>query len=120
MASELYKEYILDLYKNSKNKGNLEKCTNRATKHNSICGDEIEMQLEIEKGILKNIRFNGEGCVISQVSASMLTEKVKGMKINEIKQLKKEDLLEMLKIPISYTRMRCALLSLEALKDALK
>src|SRR3989338_8816217 len=116
----IYKEHILDLYKNPHNKGNLENPTYEFSKNNPLCGDEIKIQIITEKDKIKDIRFSGEGCAISQASASMLTDKIKNMPLKKIKNLNKDDILEMLKIPISYTRIKCALLPLDAIKGALE
>ena len=120
MNLEIYKEHILDLYKNPHNKGNLKNPTYEFSKNNPICGDEIKIQIVTEKDKIKDIRFSGEGCAISQSSASMLTDKIKNMPLKKIKNLNKDDILEMLKIPISYTRIKCALLPLDAIKGALE
>jgi len=120
MNLEIYKEHILDLYKNPHNKGNLKNPTYEFSKNNPICGDEIKIQIVTEKDKIKDIRFSGEGCAISQASASMLTDKIKNMPLKKIKNLNKDDILEMLKIPISYTRIKCALLPLDAIKGALE
>ena len=115
----IYKEHILDLYKNPHNKGNLKNPTYEFSKNNPVCGDEIKIQIITEKDKIRDIRFSGEGCAISQASASMLTDKIKNMPLKKIKNLNKDDILEMLKIPISYTRIKCALLPLDAVKGAL-
>ncbi len=120
MTLEMYKEHILDLYKNPRNKGVLENPTNEATKYNPLCGDEIKIQLILNNNKIINVNFSGQGCAISQASASLLTEKIKNMNLNEVKKLNKEDILNLLKIPISYTRIKCALLPLEAIKEALE
>ena len=120
MNLEIYKEHILDLYKNPHNKGNLKNPTHEASKKNSLCGDEIKIQLIIKKNRVSNVKFNGQGCAISQASASLLTDKIKELSVEQIKKLNKEDLLDMLKIPISYTRIKCTLLPLEAVKGALE
>ena len=120
MNLEIYKEHILDLYKNPHNKGNLKNPTYEFSKNNPICGDEIKIQIVTEKDKIKDIRFSGEGCAISQASASMLTDKIKNMPLKKIKNLNKDDILEMLKIPISYTRIKCALLPLDAINGALE
>ena len=116
----LYTEIILDLYKNPLNKGNIDNPTNQSSKNNPLCGDEIKIQLIIENNKIKNIKFHGQGCAISQASASLLTEKVKNMSVEEVKNLNKDDVLELLNIPISPARMKCALLVLDTLNGALE
>lgn len=120
MSLNLYTEIILDLYKNPLNKGILENPTHEFFKNNPLCGDEIKIQLIIENDKIKEIKFNGTGCAISQASASLLTEKIKRMSIENIKNLNKDDILEMLHIPISQPRLKCALLSLDVLRGALE
>jgi len=83
-------------------------------------GDEITIQLILEDNQIKEVRFSGQGCAISQASTSMLTDKIKKMDIEEIKCLNKDDVLEMLHIPISPGRLKCALLSLDTLRGALE
>ncbi|MDP2672291.1 MAG: SUF system NifU family Fe-S cluster assembly protein [Nanoarchaeota archaeon] len=119
MNLEMYKEHILDLYKNPHNKGELENFTHSFAKDNPLCGDEIKIQLIIKKNKIADVRFNGIGCVISNASASMLTDRIKKMEIEKIKKLAKEDILKMLKIPISPARIKCALLPLDAVRGAL-
>ena len=87
MNLEIYKEHILDLYRNPHNKGNLKNPTYEFSKNNPICGDEIKIQIITEKDKIKDIRFSGEGCAISQASASMLTDKIKNMPLKKIKNL---------------------------------
>lgn len=117
---DIYTEIIIDLYKNPLNKGIIENPTHENFKNNPLCGDEIKIQLKIEDNKVNEIKFNGNGCAISQASASLLTDKIKNMDIDEIKTLNKDDILNLLHIPISPGRLKCALLSLETLKGALE
>lgn len=120
--NSIYTEIILDLYKNPSNKGIIENPTHEFFKSNPLCGDEIKIQLVIENDKIKEVKFSGQGCAISQASASLLTEKIKNLNLNveQAKNLNKEHILEMLHIPISQPRLRCALLSLDALRGALE
>ena len=120
MTNNIYTEIILDLYKHPHNKGNLNNPTHEITKNNPLCGDEITIQLVIENDKIKDIKFSGQGCAISQASASLLTDKIKNMPLTDINNLNKDDVLEMLHIDISPARMKCALLSLDALKGAIE
>jgi nitrogen fixation NifU-like protein len=117
--TNMYQENIIDLYKHPKNKGMLESPTHEYSKNNPLCGDEISIQLIIEDNKIKDVKFLGEGCAISIASVSMLTDKIKRMDIEVINNLTKDDILEMLHIPISTARIKCALLSLETVKGAL-
>jgi len=120
IPNSMYREHILELYKSPSNFGILENATSQATEHNSICGDEITVQLLIKNNKISDIKFYGSGCVISLVASSLLTEKIKGMKIKDVMNLEKKDILKLLKIHITSSRIKCALLSLEATKKALK
>jgi nitrogen fixation NifU-like protein len=118
MSSDIYKDIILDYYRNPRNSGDLENPDVRAKDSNPLCGDIIEMQLKIKDGMIEDLRFKGKGCAISQASASMLTEVVKGKTLDEVKALGKSDVLEMLGIDPGPTRIKCALLGLKVLKLA--
>ena len=116
MSSEIYKDIILDYYRNPRNFGDLPEPDVRAKDSNPLCGDIIEMQLKIKDGKVDDIRFKGKGCAISQASASMLTEAVKGKTLDEIKAMGKPNVLELLGIDPGPTRIKCALLGLKVLK----
>jgi|TARA_B100001971_G_C18172363_1_gene527913 nitrogen fixation NifU-like protein len=116
----MYTEIILDLYKNPRNKGQLKNPTHESERNNPLCGDEIKLQLQVKNNQIKDVKFSGNGCAISQASASLLTDKLKNLPIEEAKSLNKETVLDLLHIPISPARMKCALLSLETLKEALE
>lgn len=110
----------MELYKNPSNFGLLESPSHEATEYNSVCGDEITVQLKVRDGKIQDIKFSGSGCVISLVSGSLLTEKIKGMEAREAINLTKDDVLKLLKVKITPARIKCALLSLEAVKKALR
>lgn len=116
MSSDIYKDIILDYYRNPRNFGDLPEPDVRAKDSNPLCGDIIEMQLKIKDGKVDDVRFKGKGCAISQASASMLTEVVKGKTLDEIKALGKPDVLNLLGIDPGPTRIKCALLGLKVLK----
>jgi nitrogen fixation NifU-like protein len=118
MSSDIYKDIILDYYRNPRNFGDLPEPDVRAKDTNPLCGDIIEMQLKIDDGKVSDIRFKGKGCAISQASASMLTEVVKGKTFDEIKTMGKADVLDLLGIDPGPTRIKCALLGLKVLKLA--
>jgi nitrogen fixation NifU-like protein len=117
-VDDFYRDYILDHYRNPRNFGSLERADVEAEDLNPLCGDQIRMQLELEDGVVSDVRFSGRGCAISQASASMLTERVKGMKLADIAKLSKDVVLEDVGIGISATRMKCAMLGLRVLKSA--
>jgi nitrogen fixation NifU-like protein len=116
---DFYKEYILDHYRNPRNFGTLENPDASAEDLNPLCGDtiRIDLALDAEKRI-QDVKFSGKGCAISQASASMLTETVKGMKLEDVATLPREAVLENVGIGISPTRMKCAMLGLKVLKSA--
>lgn len=114
----IYQENILDHYKNPRNHGKIENPSIHHHEYNPLCGDKIDFYLVIKNKKIVDVKFNGNGCAISQASASMLSEQVKGKTIEEIEKLTKEDILEMLGIPISPVRLKCALLSLDTLKNS--
>ncbi|MBI4991341.1 SUF system NifU family Fe-S cluster assembly protein [Candidatus Gottesmanbacteria bacterium] len=119
---DIYRENILDHYKNPRNFGKLKNPTASFSLYNSACGDKIEIQLKMKNEklkIIEDIRFSGEGCAISMASASMLTEKVMRKNIHEIKKLNTQDILDMLGITLTPTRLKCALLPLEVLQKAI-
>jgi len=118
MSSDIYKDIILDYYRNPRNYGELPDPDVRAKDSNPLCGDIIEMQLKIRDGRINDIRFNGKGCAISQASASMLTDAVKGKALDEVKAMGKPYVLELLGIDPGPTRIKCALLGLKVLKLA--
>lgn len=115
--SSVYSEIILDYYRHPRNKGTLDHPHIKAKDSNPLCGDIIEMQLEVDgNDSVKDVRFNGQGCAISQASASMLTELVKGKSLNEVRAISKEDILSLIGGQLSAVRLKCALLSLKVLK----
>jgi len=116
MSSEFYTEMILDYYRNPRNFGSLENPDVKVRDSNPLCGDVIEMQIKFNGNNIKDIKFNGKGCAISQASASILTEMAKGKNIYDLIKLDKKELLENLGIELSAVRLKCALLSFKVLK----
>lgn len=113
---DLYREVILDHYQNPRNYGTLDPADISYEEDNPVCGDHIRLDLRLENGRVAEVRFSGHGCAISQASASMLTETIEGKTLEEIKSLSKEDIVDMLGIPLGPVRLKCALLSLKVLK----
>ncbi|HLC85743.1 MAG TPA: SUF system NifU family Fe-S cluster assembly protein [Candidatus Nanoarchaeia archaeon] len=119
-SEEMYQEIILDYWKNPKNFGTIENPTASFRDSNPSCGDVVQIDLKVnDKGNVEDIKFCGQGCVISQAAAAMLTEHVKGKPIDKIKALTKQDILKTLGINLSPIRIKCALLSLKVLKYGL-
>lgn len=116
----IYRENILEHSKHPQNKGHLDPFDYSFEDTNPLCGDEIHIELRVnDEGIVTDIAFDGQGCAISQASASMLTEIVQGMSVDEVKSMPKEELLEEVGIELSPARQKCALLSYNVLKASL-
>lgn len=111
----IYQDIILDHYRNPRNIGTIKNPTNHIKVSNPLCGDMIEMDIEEKEGTIHEIKFSGQGCAISQAAASMITEYAKGKSKEEIQKLDKDFVQDMLGIQLSPNRLKCALLSLEAL-----
>lgn len=118
---DLYRENILDHYKNPRNQGTIEGADAVAEGMNPLCGDEVTITVSFaEDGeTIEDVRFDGRGCAISQAATSMLTELVKGRKAAEMANLSKDELLDEVGIPLTPIRLKCALLGLGTLKVAL-
>lgn len=116
---DLYREVILDHYKNPSNKGTLEDSNYCFEDENPLCGDFLHIELKIDdQGVITDARFNGHGCAISMASADMLLESLIGKTIEQARQLTKQDILDLLGIELSPVRLKCALLSLKVTKAA--
>lgn len=116
---DMYQENIIDHYRNPRNFGALDSPDAAASDVNPLCGDKLGFHLQIEGNKITSMKFMGQGCAISQASASMLTELAFGKTVEEAAKLTKDDIFAMLGIPLSASRVRCALLSLKVLKIAL-
>jgi nitrogen fixation protein NifU and related proteins len=121
MVDDLYREVILDHYKNPRSHGLLEDADARAEGMNPLCGDEVTISLAFgEDGdTIHDVMFEGRGCAISQAATSMLMEMVKGRSAEEVAAMPKEELLDEVGIPLNPIRLKCALLGLGTLKVAL-
>ena len=120
MAYEMYQEQILDHYKHPRNHGEMPDADLHARDYNPLCGDDLTIYLKTdEKGTIIDVKFVGQGCAISQSSASMLTVMLKGKNISDAMKIDSDRIVKMLGIPLSAVRLKCALLSLQVLKKAL-
>jgi len=115
-VEDLYRDNIIDHYQNPRNYGTLEHPDISYEDSNPVCGDELRIDLQVKDGKVADARFSGHGCSISQASASMLTEEIIGKTLEEVKQIDKQYLLDLLGIPLGPVRLKCALLSLKVLK----
>lgn len=139
LDDQLYREELLDVFRNPKNRGELSNPDFESKLLNPLCGDEVTLQIKLKNkqslrpaGLKQSLRsgelgsvvekavFSGNGCAISQASASLLAEKIEGKNLDKIRKLKGNDILELIGINPSPARLKCALLSLEVLMDALK
>ena len=117
MSDDIYREIILDHYRNPRNKGKISSPDVSIHDSNPLCGDEIDIHLKVEGDKIKDIKFEGRGCAISQASASMLTEMVMNKPLTSVKDMTKDDILEEIGLTsLGPARIKCALLSLKVLK----
>lgn len=114
---DLYREQIIDRYKNPHHRGHLDPHDISYEDDNPLCGDHIRIELRVdESGMVTEAAFDGKGCSISQASADLVVEEVIGKSLEEVKQMEKDDVLELLGIDLGPVRLKCALLSLKVLK----
>ncbi len=116
---DLYRDYILEHYRRPHNFGVIDAPTASHEGANPLCGDRITMQLAIADGTVERVGFTGRGCAISQASASLLTDEIKGKPLSDVQKLSTDDVLDLLGIEISPARLKCATLSLDTLQHAL-
>ncbi len=117
---EIFKENILDHYRNPRNKQELEGATHTARDLNPYCGDELTIQCTIDEGIVTKIAFTGHGCAISQAAASILVEYVEGKNVSELIAIDQEKMYALLGIPITHTRRKCAMLAINTSKKCVE
>lgn len=114
---DLYRELIIDRYKNPHFRGTLDPHDITFEDDNPLCGDHIRIDLRVnEDNRVSDVAFDGHGCAISQATADLLAESVVGKTLDEVKQISKQDILDMLGIELGPVRLKCALLSLKVLK----
>lgn len=116
MSAEMYKEYILQHFRRPRNHGTLEDADIIHEDDNPLCGDRVRVAVKIEDDRIADIRFQGKGCAISQASASIMTDKVKGKTLDEVKAIDTDEVLGWLRIPVSPMRVKCAMLGVKVLQ----
>jgi nitrogen fixation NifU-like protein len=116
---DLYRDYILEHYRRPHNFGVVEEPSATYEGANPLCGDRITMQLRVKDGVVEQVGFTGRGCAISQASASLLTDEVRGKPVEEVAAFGASDLLDLLGIEISPARLKCAMLSFDSLQHLL-
>jgi len=118
-GSDMYRQQILDHYKNPRNYGEIEDPTFTHVGENPMCGDTIEMDvvLDDDEEVIEHVAFQGDGCAISQASASMLSEKIQGIEIDDLLEMDRDDIIDMLGVDISPMRVKCAVLAEKVVQD---
>jgi len=118
-GSDMYRQQILDHYKNPRNYGEIEDATFTHVGENPMCGDTIEMDVVLsdDEETVERVAFRGDGCAISQASASMLSERLAGMAVDELREMDRDDIVDMLGVDISPMRVKCAVLAEKVAQD---
>jgi nitrogen fixation NifU-like protein len=117
-GSDMYRQQILDHYKNPRNYGELEEATFTHVGENPMCGDTIEMDVVLsDDETIERVAFRGDGCAISQASASMLSEELHGMTVSQLREMDRDDVIDMLGVDISPMRVKCAVLAEKVAQD---
>ena len=119
LGSDMYRQQILDHYRNPRNYGELEDPTFSHIGENPSCGDEItvDVQLDDDGEVIEDVRFRGEGCAISQAAASLLTSEIRGLTLDELHDLDRDDVLDLLGVEVTPMRIKCAVLAEKVLQD---
>ena len=121
-GSDMYRQQILDHYKNPRNYGEMDDPTFSHTGENPSCGDTltVDVRLADDGETIESVAFSGDGCAISQASASMLSERMRGMTLDELEAMDTDDVVEMLGVDISPMRIKCAVLARQIAQDGAK
>ncbi len=118
--NSIYQERILQHSSHPHNFGRLPSATAKILLDNPLCGDKIQMEIEVEEDKVKRAMFTGSGCAISKATASLLTDSVMGLSVSELRKWDRTSIIKMLGIELGPNRLKCALLPLEALQKALE
>lgn len=119
MQDQLYRDTILEHWQHPQNYGVLKNPDIDVEEFNPYCGDKIRLTIKLENDTVKEVAFTAEGCAISKASASLFTEEIKGKTLTELKKIKSQEVLDLLGVPLSLTRAKCALLILKVLQKGL-
>ena len=119
MGSDMYRQQILDHYKNPRNYGEIEEPTDTHVGENPMCGDEIRIDVKLadDEETIEHVAFQGDGCAISQASASMLSAKLPGESVDDLMEMDRDDIVDMLGVDISPMRIKCAVLAEKVAQD---
>lgn len=116
----LYREEFMEIFKNPANRGSMPSPTLSSRGVNSMCGDELDLYLKVDNGVITDAKFESVSCSVSVVSASILTEILVGKTISQAKEITKEELLSLIGVNLSTSRVKCATLALETLKKGIE
>jgi len=120
MDDPLYRDELLDLYHEAPHRGRLDRYDRAAERDNPLCGDSIRIEFALDpEGHIERIGFDGQGCVISQVAASLLAERLEGARLEDARGFEAEEMLELIGLPLTPSRVKCGLLAWKAFRDAL-
>lgn len=119
LAEDMYKEELLEHYRSPNNYGSIANADIRYLDFNPVCGDEIEIFIKAKDGMVADVKFIGKGCAISQAAASILTEKIKGKKLQDAKKISNVQMLAMIPVKVSHLRIKCGLLALKAVQKGI-
>lgn len=112
-----YRENIIEHYKNPQNHYEMEDASISAHDLNPVCGDEVTVWLKIEDQVVQQISFQGSGCAISQAATSMLTDDLVGLTLDEVRAIDQDEIREMMGVPLSPVRLKCALLGIKVIQE---
>lgn len=116
----MYKEIVLDHYKRPRNEGTLRNADRTASGENDVCGDHVTWHANIEDSTVQEVAFTGDGCAISQATASMLSKEVEDTDTREVLSMGKDDVMDLLETELTPLRVKCAMLGLTTLQEALE
>ncbi len=117
MSDDLYDDYILDHYESPYHRGRLDHPTIAHEDENPLCGDQVRLELLVDENRrVKEARFDGHGCAISQAAASILTKEIEGKTVDELKTFQAPEMLDLLRVRLTASRQKCGLLPFKVLK----